>query len=193
MPSDLMNSLQGGFLLRLAIDLVAVAILVRGIYFRAYRRTDYFLPFFALNLIIFLVSYVLNQVEISLGAAFGLFAVFSMLRYRTEGISTTDMTYLFSSIALGLLLAVSAGPTGQLLLFAGVILVTFAFLESRFFASREVGQKILYDRIDLLGEKDRVVLLEDLRARTGLAIVRVEVREIDLVRDSATLTIYHSV
>jgi hypothetical protein len=193
MTSDLMNSLQGGFLLRLGIDLVAVAILVRGIYFRAYRRTDYFLPFFALNLIIFLVSYVLNQVEISLGAAFGLFAVFSMLRYRTEGISTTDMTYLFTAIALGLLLAVSVGSAGQLLLFAGVILVTFAFLESRFFASREVGQKILYDRIDLLGEKDRAVLLADLRARTGLEILRVEVREIDLVRDSATLTIYLSV
>jgi hypothetical protein len=103
------------------------------------------------------------------------------------------MTYLFTAIALGLLLAVSVGSAGQLLLFAGVILVTFAFLESRFFASREVGQKILYDRIDLLGEKDRAVLLADLRARTGLEILRVEVREIDLVRDSATLTIYLSV
>src|SRR5690606_17998395 len=107
--------LQGGFLLRLSIDLVAVAILVRGIYYRSYGRSDFFLPFFALNLIIFLVSFVLNRVEISLGAAFGLFAVFSMLRYRTEGISTTDMTYLFTGIALGLLIAISDGPVGQIL------------------------------------------------------------------------------
>lgn len=191
MSSELLASIQGGFLLRLAIDLVAVGILVRVIYHRAHGRTDYFLPFFALNLIIFLVSFVLNQVEISLGAAFGLFAVFSMLRYRTEGISTTDMTYLFTAIALGLLLAVSGGPAAQLLLFAGTILVAFAFLESRAFSAREVGQKLLYDRIDLLGEKDREALLEDLRARTGLAIRRVEVREIDLVRDSASLVVYY--
>jgi len=191
MSTDLLSSFQGGFLLRLAIDLVAIAILVRVIYYRSYGRTDYFLPFFALNLIIFLVAFVLNQVEISLGAAFGLFAVFSMLRYRTEGISTTDMTYLFTGIALGLLIAVSGGPVGQLILFAGVILLAFAVLESRIFASREIGQKILYDRIDLLGEEDREPLLADLRVRTGLPIRRVEVREIDLVRDSATLTVYY--
>lgn len=190
MAADLVSSMAG-FLIRLVIDLVAVGILVRVIYFRAYRKSDFFLPFFALNIIIFLVSYVLNQVEISLGAAFGLFAVFSMLRYRTEGISTTDMTYLFSSIALGLLLAVSGESFAQLLLFAAVILVAFTIFESRLFAEREIGQKVLYDRIDLLGAKDREVLLEDLRARTGLEIRRVEIREVDLVRDSATLTIYY--
>lgn len=193
MSLDFFTPLEGGIFLRLAIDVLAVGVLVRIIYFRAYKRSDFFLPFFALNLIIFLVSYVLNQVEISLGAAFGLFAVFSMLRYRTEGISTTDMTYLFTSIALGLLLAVSGGSPAQLILFAGVILLAFTVLESRRFATREIGQRILYDRIDLLGAKDRQLLLDDLRSRTGLEIRRVEVREIDLVRDSATLTIYLSV
>lgn len=191
MGTDIIGPVPGTFLLRLAVDLAAVTVLVRVIYYRAYRKNDFFLPFFALNLIIFLVAYVLNQVEISLGAAFGLFAVFSMLRYRTEGISTTDMTYLFSSIALGLLLAVSGGTFVQLVLFAGVILLAFSLLESRFFAEREVAQKVLYDRIDLLSAKDREVLLEDLRSRTGLEIRRVEVREVDLVRDSATLTIYY--
>ena len=190
MSADTFEFLQGGFLLRLSIDLVAVAILVRGIYYRSYGRSDFFLPFFALNLIIFLVSFVLNRVEISLGAAFGLFAVFSMLRYRTEGISTTDLTYLFTGIALGLLIAISDGPIGQILLFAGVILLAFAILESRVFTRRESGQMVLYDRIDLLGEAHRSALIEDLRNRTGLR--RVEIREIDLVRDSATLTVYYA-
>jgi hypothetical protein len=193
MDTSLQTGFQDGFLVRLAIDLVAVFILVRAIYYRTYRRTDLFLTFFSFNLVIFLIAFVLNSVEMTLGAAFGLFAVFSMLRYRTEGISTTDMTYLFTSIALGLLLAVSGGSAAQLILFAGVILLAFTILESRLFSTREIGQKILYDRIDLLGEKDRTILLDDLRARTGLEIRRVEVREIDLVRDSATLTIYHSV
>src|SRR5215213_9712988 len=103
----LQTGLQDGFLIRLALDLACVFILMRGIYYRTYHRTDLFLTFFSLNLVIFLIAFVLNSAEMSMGAAFGLFAVFSMLRYRTEGISATDMTYLFLGNALGLMLAVS--------------------------------------------------------------------------------------
>jgi hypothetical protein len=88
------DKLSGKFLMRLAIDLISVFIVVRLIYFKNYRRTDLFLTFFIFNLIIFLITFLLNKVEMSMGAAFGLFAVFSMLRYRTEGISAKDMTYL---------------------------------------------------------------------------------------------------
>ena len=89
---QLQSLLQGDFLPRLAIDLACVFALVRLVYHRTYRRADLFLTFFSFNLVIFLIAFVLNSTEMSMGAAFGLFAVFSMLRYRTEGISTTDMT-----------------------------------------------------------------------------------------------------
>jgi hypothetical protein len=187
---DLQAGLRSGFLLRLAIDLACVFVLIRVIYFRAYGRADLFLTFFSFNLVIFLIAYVLNSVEMSLGAAFGLFAVFSMLRYRTEGISTTDMTYLFLGIALGLIMAVSDAGWVQLVMVGAVVLGLTQLLEGGWLTRREIRQHVHYDRIELVDARERAALLEDLRARTGLNIHRVEVQEIDLLRDAARLAVY---
>src|SRR3954465_8902492 len=92
---------------RLLIDLATIFILVRLIYFPIYKQREFFFMFVIFNIIIFLISFLLNKVELSMGAAFGLFAVFSMLRYRTENISIKDMTYLFLCIAIGLTSAVT--------------------------------------------------------------------------------------
>ena len=182
----------GGFLPRLAIDLVCVFALVRLVYHRTYRRSDLFLTFFSFNLVIFLIAFVLNRTEMSMGAAFGLFAVFSMLRYRTEGISTTDMTYLFLGIALGLIFAISTAPPLALAAI-GALVVGFTFLlESGLFAARELRQEVLYDDVRLVNAHARQQLVADLRHRTGLNVLRVEVLEIDLIRDSARLAVYHS-
>jgi hypothetical protein len=186
-----LTGLQDGFLIRLVIDLICVLILVRLIYYRTYRRTDLFLTFFSFNIVIFLIAFVLNSVEMTLGAAFGLFAVFSMLRYRTEGISTVDMTYLFLGIALGLMMAVSsASPAGMALV--GAVLLSFtAALEAGLLAKREIRQEVVYDRIDLVHEDSREELLRDLRERTGLPVHRVEVESVDFTRDLAKLVVYH--
>jgi hypothetical protein len=187
---DALSLLPLDFLLRLTINTGAMLLLVRGIYYRTYQSTDFFLSFFSLNLLIFLIAYVLNRVEISLGAAFGLFAVFSMLRYRTEGISITDMTYLFTGIALGLILAVSEADWILLLLFAGLILASVTVLESGILADREHAQEIRYDRMDLVRPASEAELRQDLERRTGLEIRRVRIKEIDLVRDMATVIVY---
>ncbi len=191
MNADSLIDLGNGLPVRLVIDLAAIFLLVRVVYYRAYRRTDLFLTFFSFNLVIFLIAFVLNSVEMTLGAAFGLFAVFSMLRYRTEGISTTDMTYLFLGIALGLIMAVSnAGPLGLVAIGAVIVLFT-QLLESGILVRREYRQEVMYDRIDLVHVAARDELIRDLRARTGLPVHRVEVEELDLVRDAARLSIYH--
>lgn len=176
---------------RLAVDLACVTVLIRLIYFRRYRRTDLFLTFFSFNLIIFLLTFLLNRVEMTLGAAFGLFAVFSMLRYRTEGISPKDMTYLFLVIALGLLMAVGGGSLGQLAFIGGLVLACTQLLEGEWLTRREHAQPVLYDNIALVDARAREALLDDLRARTGLAVHRVDVHEIDLLRDVARLTVYY--
>jgi len=184
-------ALQGGMLARLAINLVCVFVLIRGIYYRTYQRSDLFLTFFAFNLVIFLIAFVLNSVEMTLGAAFGLFAVFSMLRYRTEGISATDMTYLFLGIALGLIMAISDAGLPALLLIGGVVLGLTQLLEGGWLIRREIRQQVLYDRVELVDRRHRDLLLDDLRQRTGLNIHRVEVDQIDLLRDAATLSVYY--
>jgi predicted membrane metal-binding protein len=188
---ELLSTPQGDLAMRLGIDLASVLVLIRVIYYRTYRRTDLFLTFFSFNLVIFLIAFVLNSTEMSMGAAFGLFAVFSMLRYRTQGISATDMTYLFLGIALGLMLAVSsAGPPG-LALVGLIVLVSTFLLESNWLVKREVRQEVVYDNIDLVNAHAREQLLRDLCQRTGLNVRRVEVEEIDLVKDSAKLVVYY--
>ena len=188
---DIATDIGAGALLRLAIDLVCVLLLIRGIYYRTYGRADLFLTFFSFNLVIFLIAFVLNSTEMSMGAAFGLFAVFSMLRYRTEGISTTDMTYLFLVIAVGLIMAIStAGPLALALIATVVVLFTFG-LENGMLAKRELRQEVLYDNIELVNARVRDELIEDLRRRTGLNVHRVEVLEIDLLRDAARLAVFY--
>lgn len=185
------SDLTFSFFVRLGIDLFSVLILVRGIYYRTYNRADLFLTFFSFNFIIFLVSYLLNKVEMSMGAAFGLFAVFSMLRYRTESISLKDMTYLFLVIAIGLLSAISKGQGGEQLLFNGVILTFTFLLESPLLMKKESAQQVYYERIELISPQCRQELLDDLRVRTGLNIHRVEISEIDFLKDSARMTVYY--
>jgi hypothetical protein len=192
---DMLNGLQDligrGMVPRLAIDLTCMLILIRGVYFRTYRRSDLFLTFFSFNLVIFLIAWVLNSVEMTLGAAFGLFAVFSMLRYRTEGISTVDMTYLFLGIALGLIMAVGdAGPL-HLAGIGGVLLGFTWLLEGGVLTRRELRQDVHYDRVELVHTGRHAELLRDLQERTGLPVHRVDVESIDLLRDAARLNIYY--
>jgi hypothetical protein len=191
MQIDLQSGMGAGFFLRLLIDLACVFVLVRVIYYRTYRRADLFLTFFSFNLVIFLIAFVLNSVEMTLGAAFGLFAVFSMLRYRTEGISTIDMTYLFLGIALGLIMAISDAGWLQLVLIGAIVLAFTQILEGGWLTRRELRQEVLYDRIDLVDPRARGEMMRDLRARTGLNIHRVEIEAIDLLRDSARIVVYY--
>ena len=180
-----------GFLTRLVIDLVCVSVLVRLIYYRYYKRTDLFLTFYALNIVVFLITLLLNRVEMTMGAAFGLFAVFSMLRYRTEGISAKDMTYLFLVIGLGLLMAVAGGGPVFLASIGAVILLSTYLLEGSWLAPRELAYQVLYDNVALVHAGSRAALIADLRERTGLDVQRVDVQELDYVRDAARLTIYY--
>ncbi|MEN9497922.1 MAG: hypothetical protein RL750_821 [Bacteroidota bacterium] len=179
------------FAIRLGIDLVTTFIIVRLIYFRHYRRTDLFLTFFAFNVTIFLISYLLNKVEMTMGAAFGLFAVFSMLRYRTENISAKDMTYIFIVIAIGLVMAISKGGWDELSLIGLIVVVLMALLESNWLIRRESMQEVNYDRIELIQPERRAELMEDLKARTGLNILRIEIGKIDLLKDTARITIFY--
>ena len=177
--------------LRYLINLVAMILLTRFIYYRSYRRSDLFLTFFSFNSIIFFVTYMLNKVEMSTGAAFGLFAVFSILRYRTEGISAKDMTYLFLSIAIGLLTAVSKVSWLEQLVICAVILMLTFLLESNLLMKKESSKIILYDNIGLANHDRHAELMEDLKKRTGLNIHRYEINEIDLLKDACRITIYY--
>ena len=189
--NDIEASLLPSLAIKLMIDLIAVILLIRFIYLKNYRRTDLFLTFFSFNIIVFFISYLLNRVEMSTGAAFGLFAIFSMLRYRTEGISARDMTYLFLCIAIGLISAVSTGSYIMLILITGfIVVVTFLMESGRMLKNRSCMQ-INFDRADLVHPNKRAELKAELERRTGLTINHIEIGEIDYLKDCAVINIYY--
>lgn len=186
-----LDGIPEAVLLRLAVNLLTVGVLIRVIYYRLYRKSDLFLTFFTFNFLIFLMTFLLNQVQMSIGAAFGLFAVFSMLRYRTEGVSAKDMTYIFVVIAVGMISAILPGDWRTLAVVNGAILLGVQLLEGAWIFRRESSKLVLYDRIDLILPERRADLLADLRERTGLPVHRVEVQDLDFLKDAAQLTIFY--
>ncbi|OFY86216.1 MAG: DUF4956 domain-containing protein [Bacteroidetes bacterium RIFCSPLOWO2_12_FULL_35_15] len=166
-------------------------ILIRLIYYPIYHKKDFFFTFFLFNIIIFVITYLLNKVDLSMGAAFGLFAVFSLLRYRTENISTKDMTYLFTVIALGLISAVNKGTFIETSIINGIILVIAYALDGGMFIKNENTKKIEYENIELIRPENSLMLLEDLRKRTGLNIHKISVDRINFLKDTATVTVHY--
>ena len=126
----------------------------------------------------------------SLGAAFGLFAVFSMLRYRTEGITTKDMTYLFIVIAIGLICAVSKATYFELGII-NAILIGFTYaLDGNWLVRNEMVKNVLYENIEMIKPENQPELIKDLRNRTGLNIHRITINRVDFLKDTAMIKIY---
>ncbi|HET6227345.1 MAG TPA: DUF4956 domain-containing protein [Bacteroidia bacterium] len=179
------------FFYRLVIDFASVFILIRFIYFPVYKNRENFFTFFIFNLIIFLITFILNKSDMSMGAAFGLFAVFSMLRYRTEGITTKDMTYLFLVIAVGLITALSKGNPMEISFINIVIILFTLLLETRILFKKEVSQVIQYENIELIKPELRKELKEDLERRMGITINRIEIYKVDFLNDTAAIRVFH--
>lgn len=184
--------------MRLLIDLSATFVLVRLIYFPSYKHRDLFFTFFIFNIIIFFLAFLLNKVDLSMGAAFGLFAVFSMLRYKTEEISIKDMTYLFLCIAIGLISAVTkikdAPDALEYVLLCGIngviLLITF-LLESKILMKKEMVKLIVYENIELIQSERTEELMADIRKRTGINVHRYSIQKIDFLKDAAQIKIYY--
>jgi hypothetical protein len=133
-----------------------------------------------------------------MGAAFGLFAVFGMLRYRTEDISIKDMTYLFLVIAIGLLTAVIKLEDIEyyyefIFLIAGnafIIFLTY-LLESDILMKKEIAKQILYENIELIKDNKRQELIQDIENRMGIKVNRISITKVDFLRDVAVIKVYY--
>lgn len=179
------------FYLRLVINLTAVFVLARGCYFGFSRHRAYASSFILFGMGVFLVTSQLHSVDISMGFAFGLFAIFSMLRYRTESITIKEMTYLFLVISMALLSAVSAlQPLALSTLLAFICLVAY-LTETSLLLPVLVELPVQYEKIENIVPERQAELLADLRERTGLDVRSAEVLEVDFLRDSASLRVQY--
>mgnify|MGYP000241722450 FL=1 len=180
-------------ILRFLINFSVVFTLVRVIYFPAHRRKDYLVTFFLINILIFFVCIVMNDVKMNMAFAFGLFAIFGILRYRTEQLPIKEMTYLFMVIAVAVLnsLAGKKVSFAELMLVNGSIVVATYLLEKVFLLKHESRKSITYEKIENVKPENHEALITDLKERTGLDINRVQIGKIDFLRDTVKIIIFY--
>jgi hypothetical protein len=183
------------FALGAGFNLAVALAIVRGIYYPATRDKGHVFSFLAFNTMIFLVLSLLRSVELSVGVGFGLFAIFSVLNYRTTEMSIREMTYLFTLIALpvmnAFLLVGGAGSLAQVLVANAVVVLLLLALEREWGFRFEASHRLTYDRLDLIPPAHRSALLTDLCARTGLPVKWVEIGRIDFLHDTADLKVFY--
>lgn len=180
-------------LARLAFNLTVCFIICRLIYYPKGRNNDYLFTFLMFGVLIFLVCYLLRNVKLSIGFAFGLFAVFAILRYRTQTLPIREMTYLFTVIVVATINGMATKKvTYAELLLTNLVITGFTFaLDSTLFFRRESSKRVTYDKVDLIHPDKRQELIEDLKKRTGLNIHRVSVERVNYLRDTARLMVYY--
>lgn len=184
------------FVIRYFILLLGVLILLRLIYFRISSNREAVFSFFLFSNGVFFITYMLHTVELSMGFAFGLFAVFAMLRYRTEPITIRDMTYLFIVIGVSLMCSIAPAEQAfdyvQLATMIALICVLAFIGESSMLAPRVIEKRITYDNVEYIKPEHEQLLLADLRKRTGLNVIRVDIGKINYLTDSAQLIVFCS-
>jgi hypothetical protein len=180
-------------LIRLGINLFFLTILIRFLYYSKTRRKDYLFTYFLIGIITFFLCFGLMQMDIDTGMGLGLFAIFGIIRYRTDAIEIKEMTYLFMVIGISVVNALASNELSiseVTVINVTVLLVTF-ILENLWLMKHETRKTINYERIDLIKPDQRDLLKADLEKRTGLVINRVEVGKIDFLNDTAQVRIFY--
>ncbi|HCS38082.1 MAG: DUF4956 domain-containing protein [Anaerolineaceae bacterium] len=181
------------FLLGFGLNFLTALILVRFIYYPSTHDKRYVFTFLAFNTIIFLVVSMLSKLEVGIGVGFGLFAVFSILRYRTDPIPVREMTYLFVIAALPVMnsAALSGGIWPQIIIANIAVLILLMVLERGWGFRYEGYKRITYEKIELIHPDHRAELISDLENRTGIKIKRINIGKINFLRDTVDLKIYY--
>ncbi len=178
-------------ILRLILNLGVTAVLVRMIYYPITKRKDFMFTYMLVSLSIFFLCYLLSNVALDLAFALGLFAIFGIIRYRTDAIPIKEMTYLFIVIGLAVMNSLVSGITMAEIGVANLLILGLTYgLERVWLLRHESFKIVLYERIELIKSGNREALKADLEERTGIIINRVEVGRIDFLRDTALVKIY---
>ena len=175
------------------VNIIICWLIVHFLYYRKSKRKDYYFTFMLFGTTVFLLMNLLNNVNLAMGFAMGLFAIFGLIRYRTEPLPIREMTYLFVIIGISVIngLAMSHGYINLLAVNVLFIIVIIIFDGNK--AIKHVATKIvLYERIELVKHGRENELIADLKERTGLDIQRIEVGHIDFLRDVAYIKIYYT-
>jgi len=180
-------------LLRFTLNMVAIVIIIRYLYYTSTRRKDYLFTYILISITVFLLCFLLENVKLQLGFALGLFAIFGIIRYRTTTIPIREMTYLFVVIALSVINALANRQISYAeLLFSNFIIVFACYgFEKLWLLKHRSRKTIVYEKIENVRAENYQALKQDLEERTGLSIEKIEIGNIDFLRDTARIRIYY--
>jgi len=178
---------------RFLINLSFLTIIIRYLYYTSERRKDYVFTFYMISTIVFFLCFTLKKFELDIGMALGLFAIFGIIRYRTDAIAIKEMTYLFVVIGVSVMnsLANKKMSYSEILLANMIIVISIGIIEKLWHLKHEITKEIVYEEIDNIKPENYELLIDDLQDRTGLEINKVTIGDIDFLRDTAVLTIYY--
>ena len=179
-------------LVKAIFNFLVIGYIVRYLYYPATKNKDYLFTYLLISITVFFLCFLLENVKLQLGFALGLFAIFGIIRYRTDPIPIKEMTYLFIVIGVSVVNALANKKISHSeLLFTNFIIVAVTYgLEKIWLLKHETRKTITYEKIELIKPSMKEELMKDLRDRTGLNITRVEVRRIDFLRDTAQIRIF---
>jgi len=186
-----------GFLelvLRFILNMAVIMILVRWLYYSKTKRKDYLFTYILISSIVFLLCFLLESVKLQIGFALGMFAIFGIIRYRTDAIPIKEMTYLFLIIGVSVINALTNTETSLIdLLFSNFVIIFITYgLEKLWLIKHESSKLIIYEKINLIKEERYDELIRDLQERTGIRkINRVDIGKINFLRDICEITIYY--
>jgi hypothetical protein len=179
---------------RFILNLSVVLILVRWLYYSSTKRKDYLFTYILISCLIFLLCYLLASVKLQIGFALGLFAIFGIIRYRTNSIPIKEMTYLFLIIGVSIINALADTKTSVAdVLFTNLVIILITIgLEKLWLQKRESVKEIIYEKINLIKPGKYQELLADLQERTGIEkIKKIEIGKIDFLKDTCSILIYY--
>lgn len=178
---------------RFVVNLIFLTIIILFLYYRNSKSKEYFFTYYMISVIVFFICFTLKKFELDLGMALGLFAIFGIIRYRTDPIQIKEMTYLFVVIGVSVInaLANKKMSIAELIAANAIIIVILYFAEWFWSLKHQVSKKITYEIIENIKPENHDILVKDLENRTGLSIQKVEIGSVNFLRDTAVITIYY--
>jgi hypothetical protein len=176
---------------RFMFNFLVVLLIIHFFYYPKSRRRDYYVTFNLINISVFLLIMLMGSVKLKVGFALGIFAIFGIIRYRTESVPIREMTYLFVIIAISVINALAVQISPLILLVANGLFVLSCFIESARWLKHLSCKLVLYDKIDLILPDRREELIRDLQKRIGIEISKLEIGHVDFLRDAVFIKVYY--
>ena len=179
---------------RFSLNMIMLTLVIRYVYYSKTPRRNYVFTFYMISIISFMLVFALKSMDIDTGMGLGLFAIFGIIRYRTNPLRVREMTYLFISIGL----SVVNGLSGKQISYAELLFINFVvvaivyIMDTKVLVNLETSKTIIYEKIENIKTQNSTILKTDLEERTGLTINRISVGKIDFLKDVAEIKIFYN-